>query len=61
MSNLFLLTHIMLKAQYTAVVLMLALRNAHADTQQEFNFHISSSVNPLFCKGRFTVVKKPLR
>lgn len=49
MSNFFSLTHAMLKAQYTAAVLMLALRNAHADEQQEFNFHISSSVNPLFC------------
>lgn len=49
MSNFFSLTHAMLKAQYTAAVLMLALRNAHADEQQEFNFHISSSVNALFC------------
>lgn len=51
----------MLKAQYSAAVLMLALRNAHADAQQAFNFHISRSVNPLFLKGRFAVVKNPLR
>lgn len=30
----------MLQAQYAAVALMLALRNAHADAQQEFNFLI---------------------
>lgn len=61
MSNFFLLTHVMFKTQYTAADLILALRNVHVDAQQYFNFCISSSVNPVLCKGRFAVVTKPLK